>query len=521
MIFRKKIKGVKSIAIKDVPVSCPDYTKKEEVLEEQVEILAVPEESTALEEIIEEMPIEEEIVGEMPVVEEEIEEEVPVIEEEIEEVPTVKEKKFKRKKKSRKKRFAAILLLLLLCLGGGALFYFGIPGVSFGTEVYVEKVASLTQIGSGNGMQNRYAGVVESQNIWNVMHESDKTVKEIYVKEGDVVKKGDKLFEYDNEEAKLSLEQAKLELERMESEIKAGEAEIANLEREKSYASSSAQIEYTIQIQSQKAANKKTEYEIKSQKAKIESLEKAAENSVVTSELGGTVKRINTNFVSGSSEVDSCSESDEVFMSVLADGDYRIRALVNEQNQWMVEAGTPVIVRSRVDSAARWTGTISEVDLENPEASGGEGYSSETDLTGSSSYPFYVHLDTSEGLILGQHVYIEMDEGQDALKEGLWLDAYYIVQEEEKAYVWAESSTKHLEKRTVTLGEYDEVLQKYEITGGLSGTDYIAFPEDDFNITMRTTRSLEQENTDPDNGWEEEDLENAVGKGEESVEVRI
>ena len=35
---------------------------------------------------------------------------------------------------------------------------------------------------------------------------------------------------------------------------------------------------------------------------------------------------------------------------------------------------------------------------------------------------FYVNLDSSEGLMLGQHVYIEPDEGQDEKKSGIWLN---------------------------------------------------------------------------------------------------
>ena len=38
---------------------------------------------------------------------------------------------------------------------------------------------------------------------------------------------------------------------------------------------------------------------------------------------------------------------------------------------------------------------------------------SSDDTTSSSTYPFYVTLDSSDGLMLGQHVYIEMDEGQE------------------------------------------------------------------------------------------------------------
>ncbi|MFR3882713.1 MAG: hypothetical protein ACLTX6_10760 [Lachnospiraceae bacterium] len=36
--------------------------------------------------------------------------------------------------------------------------------------------------------------------------------------------------------------------------------------------------------------------------------------------------------------------------------------------------------------------------------------------TSSTTYPFYVELQSSEGLMLGQHVYIEPDEGQEEQK---------------------------------------------------------------------------------------------------------
>ena len=154
--------------------------------------------------------------------------------------------------KGNKGKKIAIAAVLLVIVGAGLLYYFGFPWGGDDTKVYVEKVSDIMGLGSGNGGQNRYAGIVESQDVWNISENPDKTVKEIYVEEGDTVKVGDKLFAYDNEEAELNLAQAKLELERMENEIKAGEAEIASLEQEKKQVSSSDQIEYTIQIQSQK-----------------------------------------------------------------------------------------------------------------------------------------------------------------------------------------------------------------------------------------------------------------------------
>lgn len=446
-------------------------------------------------------------------------------------------KRFSLRTLSRKKKLALCLGVVIVAALGIYTIIFGLPGGSSGTKIYVEKVSDIMDLGSGTGGQNRYAGVVESQKTWNIKQNSDKTVKEIYVKEGDSVKVGDKLFAYDNDEAKLNLEQAQLELERMQNEIKSGEAEIANLEKEKKSASGSEKLEYTIQIQSQKATNKKTEYEIKSQQAKIKSLEKATKNSVVKSEMEGVVKKINQSATGSdsSSGVDDMSDSsdDSIFMSILATGDYRIKAMVNEQNKFTIEEGKAVIVHSRVDSEASWKGTISKLDTENPEESSSSDYydseDSSDDTTTSSKYPFYIKLDSSEGLVLGQHVYIEPDEGQDEEKEGVWLDSYYIVQDDKDSFVWAESHTKRLEKRKVTLGEYDENLDQYQITDGLAEDDYIAFPMDSLKEGMKTTRNIAEaseadtsiegetgyedstEDLIPEEDFNEEDLEGISG----------
>lgn len=448
-----------------------------------------------------------------------------------EERPQQKDESKKKKwnKKINKKWAIGGAVVLAAVIGCG--IYFGTSGGNGSRKVYVQKVSDIINLGSGNGGQNRYAGVVESQDVWNITQNADKTVKEVYVEEGDTVKVGDKLFAYDNEEAQLNLAQAKLELERMENEIKAGETEIKNLESEKKQVSKSDQIEYTIQIQSQKAANKKTEYEIKSQKTKIESLEKAAKNSVVKSEMAGVVQKINQSAISSGTDADDYTDGDDsVFMSILATGDYRIKATVNEQNQWTIEDGKAVIIRSRVDENVSWTGTITTKDTSNPtSASSNEYYdsSSSDDTTTSSKYSFYVELDSSEGLILGQHVYVETDEGQEEEKEGIWLDSYYIIQDDNsteelaeestetqtEGYVWAEGTFGRLEKRKVTLGSYDEMLDKYEILDGLTEEDYIAFPEEDLKAGMKTTKDIE-EAVDAEEAQDEELSDDMDGDGD-------
>ena len=81
-------------------------------------------------------------------------------------------------------------------------------------------------------------------------------------------------------------------------------------------------------------------------------------------------------------------------------------------------------------------------------------------------------------LIFGAREYLTHGQGDST--EGLWLDASYLVgSEDEGFYVWAADKHDKLEKRTVKAGSFDETLNRYEITDGLSPEDYIAFPADD------------------------------------------
>mgnify|MGYP000090299022 CR=1 FL=1 len=71
--------------------------------------------------------------------------------------------------------------------------------------------------------------------------------------------------------------------------------------------------------------------------------------------------------------------------------------------------------------------------------------------------------------MLGQHVYIEPDEGQEEKKEGLWISEFYIVDADTNSpYVWAADKDKRLVKKSVILGQYDETLGEYEIVEGLT-----------------------------------------------------
>ena len=138
------------------------------------------------------------------------------------------------------------------------------------------------------------------------------------------------------------------------------------------------------------------------------------------------------------------------------------------------------------------------------------------DQTSSTSYPFYVELDSSEDLMLGQHVYLMADNGQEDQEDGLWLEDYYFITDEDGAvtnYVWAVDANDKLEKREVTLGDFNDETFKYEVLDGLTVDDYIAFPGDDCVEGAPVTRNADDlyddtgEDDLDDGNWDNDGLD--------------
>ncbi len=359
--------------------------------------------------------------------------------------------------------------------------------------VYVESVANITGAGYYG---NRYMGVVEAQESKSIQKDSEKVVKEIFVSVGDVVKEGDKLFEYDMEEMNLSLKRLELELTGIYNNITMLNQQIKDLAAERDTVPEENKIEYTSQIQSLQAQVNQENYNASEKQLEIDRQKAAMENTIVYAPMDGTIKEINNDTSdSGQNDYyeyyDYSGSGEKPFMSITALGDYRIKATADELNVRSMSEGDSIIIRSRIDESMIWYGTISLIDLEHPE-NGNEDYYYGMGGTGTTKYPFYIDLESTDELMLGQHVYVELDYGQGASRAGIWLEDYYVVMDDGNAYVWVEDASGKLEKRKVELGDYDEELWTYEIVSGLTEDDYIAYPEDRLREGMKTTHNYEE-----------------------------
>ena len=366
--------------------------------------------------------------------------------------------------------------------------------------VYVQQVSSLMGVSS----QDRFSGLVVSENLTEIKKDSDKQVAELMVKEGQDVKEGDALFSYDTDQLQLNADKLDLEREQLSSSLEDYQTQIGELEREREKVGANQKLQYTIQIQSAQVSLKEAELNLKTKEAELEKAKQLLENATITSPVAGRVQSINE------SGTDS-QGNPAAYITIQQAGAYRVKGTIGELQQGAISEGDRIKLTSRLDSSKTWLGTVTLVDYENPVKNENNNYISSSDSGESASkYPFYVELDSIDGLIMGQHLYMERYvEGEDT--SGVIVSSAYICYEDDgSAYVWAESSRSKLEKRSITLGDYNENTDNYQVADGLSETDYIAFPDEQYcHVGAPTSHTPviyedEQENgaAEPDTGMD-------------------
>ncbi len=363
----------------------------------------------------------------------------------------------------RMKKGVALLLAAALALG--------LAACSSEGAVYVQSVEELASMG-GIAPGDRFPGVVVSENVTEITKDQDKKIKELLVKEGDDVAEGQELFSYDVDELRLALEKQKLELDQLLATIENYKAQITTLEKERQWASGNSKLEYTIEIQSAQLDLKEAEMKVKTKETEVKSSETLLEHATVVSPVKGRVQSISEN---GTDNYGNTLP----YITIQQAGSYRIKGTLGELQRGGIMEGNRMKIVSRTDANVIWMGTVTLVDYESPtQGSDMDRYygSNSDEMSSSSKYPFYVELDSSEGLILGQHIYMELDMDEEETS-GLSIGGAFVAYDENgNPFVWAEKNGR-LEQRMVTLGEYNPMQDTYEILEGLTAEDFIAFPD--------------------------------------------
>jgi HlyD family secretion protein len=371
-------------------------------------------------------------------------------------------------------------------------------------QVYVTSLSTITGRGV-LGLANRYTGKVETRQQVSVSFDSGKTLGELFVSTGDTVSRGDPLFSYNTEEIQQKIQQADLELEEMNNTLSGQTEQLDTLQKAAAKAGQSEQEAYRIQILQQQNTISRQQYDIAAKQLERARMAKDLDNIVVTSPIDGVVKTINSSAAgqssSDGSSIDSGSDgsysgygsaagSSDAYITILETGDFRVHATVNEMNFSDIYTGEPVLVTARADESRVYSGTISKIETEADSGSSPDGMSSSDSGSSSSKYSFYVDFNEGTDLMLGQHVVITPDTGEER-KDGLWIPTGYLFEQDGKTCVWAADSGMKIRPVEVETGETDEETGETEILSGLTLADSIAWPEEFIEDGMSCADSSE------------------------------
>ena len=368
----------------------------------------------------------------------------------------------------------------------GAALMLGLTGCGRQAQINVEQAGMLTTAATSS---DKFAGVVVSENVVEIDRDAEKQIEELYVSVGDEVRINEKLFEYDTDTLSLTVDKQELELDKLEQQIKDLTTQKKNLENQiKKEKDKSVKATLELQLRSVSADLTQATYDKNALQTEIKYNKSMLTNAAVRSPIKGTIRSIN--------------ESGSPYITIQQAGSYQVKGVLNELslNAGIME-GVGVTILSRTDPTVFWTGVVSLVDYNSADSNEydemyGGGY--DTGMSTSTSYPFYISLDNTNGLLLGQHVYIQISAA--ALSDELLrIPEDYImdVTMDEETWlttgtVWGvDMETLELVKTTVTLGEYDPTYGTYVILDGITAESYLADPAADgvkegASVTLRS-----------------------------------
>lgn len=351
--------------------------------------------------------------------------------------------------------------------------------------VYVQSVKELSRLG-GIAPGDRFPGMVVSENVTEIQKDQEKVIEALHVKEGQDVVEGQELFTYDMDQLQLALDKQRLELEQLKANIESYKSQIESLKKDEARATGSAKLQYTIEIQSLEVDLKEAELNLTAKEKEVAQTEGMLANVTVVSPVTGRITGIHENGYDNYG-------NPLPYITIQQAGSFRIKGTLGELQRGGILEGTRMKIVSRTDETVFWYGTVTLVDYESPsQGSENDMYiGGNTDpMSASSKYPFYVELESSEGLLLGQHVYLEVDTGEEESSALTVGSAFVCYEEDGSAYVWAERNGK-LEKRAVVTGEYNYMLDTVEILQGITEEDFIAFPDPELCVEGAPTTHKE------------------------------
>lgn len=351
----------------------------------------------------------------------------------------------REKQRLSKKKWALIGGLLLLVVAAPILFLTG--GFGQGQQAAQAEPYLLAPVTEGSiASSTLLSGTVKTLREQKVYYDTSKgDIAEVYVKPGDQVVAGQRLFQYSTVNAQANYDQAVRALNKVGRQIHdlkttgvvtTTDEEGNSTDNSRSYQSQLNDL-YDAYADAEQGVNKAKE---------------VLDQTLELSTIEGTVVEVNTT-------VDPSKTGGQLVVHIVSEGQLQVEGSLTEYDMGHIAVNQEVRLTSKVYPEMTWDGRISYIsNYPSETVSSGGGSSSSA-----ASYPFKVDFagDTS-ALKQGFKMTIEVVNKE----VHRLVPVAAVVPEGDKHYVWVYDKDKQLVSRVeVTLGRADAINQ--EITSGL------------------------------------------------------
>lgn len=365
------------------------------------------------------------------------------------------------------------------------------------------------------GSNSTISGEVAINMEQKVYVSASQQVAEVYVKEGDTVKAGDVLMEYDTTAQNLQLEIERTEVELARVSVITAENELEKLQNttpveptteaptteeptteaptteepgtptdgqpdstgeptteaptteaptteppidipeEQTY--TKEELEKAIAEKQNELRQLRTDYQLR--QIALEIMEYQNSNGEVLCNFDGVVKSVN--------DVETAAANNEPLIVVSGDTGYTVNSSIGELSLMSVKAGDTVNLYC-YETGMSYEGIITEIsDLPTD---GRYNYSTKSE----SFYPIKIAINDGDDLRAGMYMDVTMNASADENSGSIYISLAYVMRENSRYYVMKEVDGK-LEKTYVDTGKimWGDTI---EIKSGISFEDYIAFP---------------------------------------------
>ncbi|MFI8707002.1 efflux RND transporter periplasmic adaptor subunit [Bacillus sp. NPDC077411] len=300
------------------------------------------------------------------------------------------------------------------------------------------------------------SGQVKPGNIESFYADATKgKVKDIAVKEGQEVNKGDKLFSYDNEEINLQVKQAEIEQKMTSMRYDQGKKKIDSLKQDIKKAKDSGATKEMIdplesQLNELEMQQKTADLEKEKVNLHIEELKKKQGELTVYSNFSGVVQKFDKDASQGSTPV--MGGQGKAFLQIASKDPFQIQGTLTELQKSQIQKDQTITVTAKAAPKKKWTGKVTEVS-EYPTSAeaniqapaGGEAGQN------MSYYTYKASLDSQDGLSPGYHVSIQVNLEN---RKMVAVPHKSIVEEKGESFVYVEDKGK-LRKQIVKKGSSD------------------------------------------------------------------